>query len=136
MLHPDGVEVFIKSLDRDEPYVEYTKPGNSEATKSKSVERWIEVNPRERFSFVVIFKENFDFRGQPHVELDYGIDDDSGFCHAIQYSEITPGSVIEKFRGFYWIKGVWRTAELNFAELILGEPQYTTPLTIILTSHR
>lgn len=60
MLHPDGIEVFIKSLDRDQPYAEYVKPGNSEAASSKKKQRYIEIKTGEQFSIVFKIKKDFD----------------------------------------------------------------------------
>ncbi|KAE9967475.1 hypothetical protein EG327_011489 [Venturia inaequalis] len=67
MLHPDGIEVYIKSLDRDQPYAEYVKPGNSEAASSKWRKRYIEIQTGERFSIIVNINKGFDCHGEQWV---------------------------------------------------------------------
>jgi hypothetical protein len=81
MLHSDGVEVYIKSIDRNKALMEYIKPNYNEALENKDIERFIEVTSGERFSIVLIFNEKLfrpphgdDFPGG--VSIFRRIDDD------------------------------------------------------------
>jgi len=75
MLHSDGIEVYIKSLTRYEPCIEYVSPHKPEPSNSKSVERYIEIIPDEQFAINVKVTENFNFRGQRGVLVNYLVDD-------------------------------------------------------------
>lgn len=123
MLHPDGIEVYIKSLDRDLPYVEYMKPGDSEEAGSKRVKRYIEVAPGERFSVVVEIKKGFDCRGQPHIQSWLYIDDGAVNTCAITRSDLLKSkNFTETFdQSRHHVGEKWVMAGFSFAELGLGK---------------
>jgi hypothetical protein len=75
MLHPDGFEVYIKCLDRDEIYTEYTKPGDNEIPDSKIIEKYIEVSSGERYAIVVAIKGHYDFQDAEGISISTLIDD-------------------------------------------------------------
>ncbi|QDS76762.1 hypothetical protein FKW77_001748 [Venturia effusa] len=123
MLHPDGLEVYIKSLDRDEPYVEYTKPDNSEVADSKSKERYIEVVPGERFSVVIKIKKDFDCHDQPWIRSGVFIDNGTVNTESNRRTDFAKISdlTLEISNSYQCIEGKWFVAGSSFAELTLDE---------------
>ncbi|TID19988.1 hypothetical protein E2P81_ATG07288 [Venturia nashicola] len=124
MLHPDGLEVYVESLDRNEPYAEYVKPGNSEVAGSKSVERYIEVIPGERFSVVFKISGRFHCRGQPKVSCSLTIDNGAvNIARILSTDELLKKQKLNTiFRtSKQWVGGKWVEAGYSFAELDLDE---------------
>jgi hypothetical protein len=122
MLHPDGIEVCIKSLARYEPYVEYVEPHNSESSNSKSVERYIEIIPGEHFAINVKVTENFDFRGQRGAWVHYLIDGGTSVGNMyrnLKRFKIHP--VVEISEGAHMVEGAQILAGFCFAQWECGK---------------
>lgn len=106
MLHPKGVEVYIKSLDRDKPYVEYIQPGDSDPWDNVAT-RFIEATASEHFSIAVRLRSNCDFRGQSHIRIDSSIDSSVlSSCRSIRVNSPLI-SLFEQSQGFGCVHGTW-----------------------------
>lgn len=55
MLHPDGIAVYIKSLNRDKAFIEYVIPGAENLPGAEAMECFIDVSDSEPYSIVVDF---------------------------------------------------------------------------------
>jgi hypothetical protein len=69
------MEVFIKCLDRNEPYKTFVKRENDRVSGTTSVERYIEVEDGQRFSVVVVVTNGFNFHGAKGMQISLHIDD-------------------------------------------------------------
>jgi hypothetical protein len=71
MRHPDGLEVKIRSLDRDADFKEYARPGHVD---KDTMERYIEVTEGERFELVITLTKDFKYFNSRGVKIVYKFD--------------------------------------------------------------
>jgi hypothetical protein len=71
-----GLKVYIKSLDHNTQYAEFSRPRYPHPPNCKDVERFIDVTAGEQFSIVVDCKETFDFSTAQGVNIVREVDDD------------------------------------------------------------
>jgi len=129
MLHPDGVDVYIKSPECDKQHMEYLKPGNAEARNSKSVERYICIRPEDRFSIFVGLQRSFDFRGHNAARVTLSIDNAYSTSKLYAPAELNKqrdGPLSEEvLRSWRVVDDVWTSAGLYFAEWKPGKRSET-----------
>jgi len=118
MLHPDGVEVYIKSLDSQQPFKEYVNPGLKDS--SKKMERFIDVEGGERFSIVVRTTESFNFFQADGLKIGFNIDRRAVSVWQFRDKLDMKTKVFEKVQAVQNIDGRLMKAGFSFGHLILG----------------
>lgn len=91
MKHPDGFEVYIKSVARGEAYTEYEAQDVAGRGNKYNKERYIEVETGEQFAIVMNIFPNFEFGRFESVRAWFAIgpdDETKGWSQAQEISEI------------------------------------------------
>jgi hypothetical protein len=128
MLHPDGIEVYVKSVDKEEAYKEYEKEENNETENQKHMIRYIEAVPGETYEIVLKLHPKFrlyqryELHGGSGLHMQCSIDklrqcrflDESYLSAMVNRRSYTRSTVHRK------IGAEWRTMALSFADLTLG----------------
>jgi len=69
MRNSEGIEVFVKSVKRDEAYEEYAIPDAGDQTDPDKVERYIEAVTGEQFAVVVRIPADFKYYAAEGVRI-------------------------------------------------------------------
>jgi hypothetical protein len=121
MLHPDGLEVFIKNLDRDESYKEYIRSKVEDVPESKSMGRYIEVAHGQRYSISVTCTKDFHFHESEALKIDKYIDGSAVRRHNFVAKKAMRQNGFHRERASQEINGTWLKAGLCFGHIEIGK---------------
>lgn len=135
MLHPDGIEVVIKSVAAKTRYQEYEKAENADADNDKVV-RYIEAANDERFMIEVRIKPTFLYYSAEGIKISTYIDGGVVNCWNFMSkpSRDLKGieQILEKVHVSAKVGGQWAKTGFAFGELRFGT--YTCSHTIVFKS--
>jgi len=123
MRNSEGIEVFVKSVERDEAYVEYAVPDVGDQTSPDKMERYIEAVTGEQFAIAVKIPADFEYHTAEGVGIGVQIGDTDGY-HFRRKSLACNRKGIEYVRDtlLYHIDGQWKHCTLSFNEVEMGTP--------------
>lgn len=132
MLHPDGLEVVIRSVAAGNQYREYERAGDTDADNEKIV-RYIEAVDDQQFMIQVNIKPYFLYfmadGVRITVEIDGGVVRDWEFISKPSVGKRKTDRVFIKAHGCErHVSGLWEKVEFIFAKLQIGTIQASTKL--------
>lgn len=118
--HSDGYQVHIVNLERGDAYQEFIQPGSIDNPNSTHLERFIAVEPGQRFSFVVHLDDGFDGSNVVHFKIKTRVD--QGTCVHTDYVEsaVVTAKGFTRATGRQTVDGTVFLAGFMFGELDLG----------------
>lgn len=117
MRHPDGLEVKIRSLDRDADFKQYPRPGHVDVD---TMERYIEVTEGERFELVITLTKDFKYFASRGVRIAWRIDQGQACGQRFMPAKKGRPQTVQKSMFIQFIDGKWVKGCAVFGRLDIG----------------